>query len=173
MNYKPVFQFTNNLFFFFFYDIKQDQSDNNLWTSVNPIMLVDSSTSTLWTSLFPVAGYLVSFFIATIIGIPLINANRAEPYQTLHSAASDIDQHCLPINLLEVSRLNWINCCFYFTCRNFFKNQTDSSVVIPTQLKPDKLTRERKNCMNIIILFPFFVCVKVFCYFSISTQCFK
>ena len=36
-------------------------------------------------------------------------ANYADSDQTLHSAASDLAQHCLPVILLGVSRLQWVN----------------------------------------------------------------
>ena len=36
-------------------------------------------------------------------------ANSEDPDQTPHSAASDLDLHCLPITLLQVSRLQWVN----------------------------------------------------------------
>ena len=39
-------------------------------------------------------------------------ANSADPDQILHSAASDLDLHCLPITLMGVSRLKWINACY-------------------------------------------------------------
>ena len=35
-------------------------------------------------------------------------ANRGDPDQTPHSAASDVGLHCLPITLLRVSRLQWV-----------------------------------------------------------------
>ena len=35
-------------------------------------------------------------------------ANSEDPDQMLHSAASDLDLHCLPITLLGVSRLQWV-----------------------------------------------------------------
>ena len=35
-------------------------------------------------------------------------ANSGDPDQTPHSAASDLGLHCLPIFLLEVSRLQWV-----------------------------------------------------------------
>ena len=41
-------------------------------------------------------------------------ANSEDPDQTPHSAASDLGLHCLPITLLGVSRLQWVNdiaCC--------------------------------------------------------------
>ena len=36
-------------------------------------------------------------------------ANNEDPDQMPHSAASDPDLHCLPITLLRVSRLQWVN----------------------------------------------------------------
>ena len=36
-------------------------------------------------------------------------ANSGEPDQTPRSAASDLGLHCLPITLLWVSRLQWVN----------------------------------------------------------------
>ena len=42
-------------------------------------------------------------------------ADRGDPDQTPHSAASDLGLHCLPITLLGVSRLQWVNCfCTWF-----------------------------------------------------------
>ena len=35
-------------------------------------------------------------------------ANSEDPDQTLHSAASDLGLHCLPITLLRVFRLQWV-----------------------------------------------------------------
>ena len=36
-------------------------------------------------------------------------ANSGDADQTPHSAASDLRLHCLPITLLLVSRLQWVN----------------------------------------------------------------
>ena len=36
-------------------------------------------------------------------------ANNEDPDQTLPSAASDLGLHCLPITLLGVSKLQWVN----------------------------------------------------------------
>ena len=36
-------------------------------------------------------------------------ANSGDPVQTPRSAASDLGLHCLPITLLRVSRLQWVN----------------------------------------------------------------
>ena len=35
-------------------------------------------------------------------------ANSGNPDQMLHSVASDLGLHCLPITLLGVSRLQWV-----------------------------------------------------------------
>ena len=36
-------------------------------------------------------------------------ANSGDPDQKLHSAVSDLGLHCLPVTLLRVSRLQWVN----------------------------------------------------------------
>ena len=36
-------------------------------------------------------------------------AKSGDPDQTPRSAASDQDLHCLPITLLGISRLQWVN----------------------------------------------------------------
>ena len=36
-------------------------------------------------------------------------ANSGDPDQTPRSAASDLDMHCLPVTLLGLSRLQWVN----------------------------------------------------------------
>ena len=35
-------------------------------------------------------------------------ANRRDPDQTPHYAASDMGLHCLPLTILGVSRLQWV-----------------------------------------------------------------
>ena len=37
-------------------------------------------------------------------------ANSGDPDQLPFSAASDLDLHSLPINLLGISRLKWVKC---------------------------------------------------------------
>ena len=37
-------------------------------------------------------------------------SNSGDPDQMLHSAASDLGLHCLPVTLLGISRLQWVNC---------------------------------------------------------------
>ena len=36
-------------------------------------------------------------------------ANSGDPDQTPRSVASDLGLHCLPVTLLRVSRLQWVN----------------------------------------------------------------
>ena len=37
-------------------------------------------------------------------------ANSGDADQMPHSVTSDLDLHCLPIIILGVSRLQWVNC---------------------------------------------------------------
>ena len=39
-------------------------------------------------------------------------ANSGDPDQTARPAASDLGLHCLPVTLLGVSRLQWVNDLF-------------------------------------------------------------
>ena len=41
-------------------------------------------------------------------------ANSGDLDQTSHSAASDLRLQCLPVNLLGVSRLQWVNVSLFF-----------------------------------------------------------
>ena len=50
------------------------------------------------------------FIIAIFIGKPVINANSVDPDQTLHSAASDLGLHCLPMSRLWDARHKWVKC---------------------------------------------------------------
>ena len=61
--------------------------------------------TTLLNGLFPIAWCLVSLLLILlcIIEIPVFHANCADADLTPHSA--DLGLHCLPINLLGVSRL--------------------------------------------------------------------
>ena len=50
--------------------------------------------------------------------IPVFNANSVDPDQMLHSAASYLGLHSLPITLLGVSQLKWVKLhlsCYYIT----------------------------------------------------------
>ena len=42
-------------------------------------------------------------------------ANSRDPDQMPHSAASDLGLHCLPVTLLGITRLQWINRSFVDT----------------------------------------------------------
>ena len=42
-------------------------------------------------------------------------ANSGDPYQTLHSAVSDLGLYCLPVTLLWVSRLQCVKAVFHNT----------------------------------------------------------
>ena len=74
---------------------------------------MDSSIIIIWIGVFfPKAGCLVGFqYYYYVIEIPVhvFYANSADPDQTPHSAACDLGLHCLPVRLLRVSRLNWVN----------------------------------------------------------------
>ena len=54
-------------------------------------------------------GCLINFLIPSFIEIPLLNANREDPDQTPHSAASDLGLHCLSMSHLWDARLQWVN----------------------------------------------------------------
>ena len=56
--------------------------------------------------------------------MPKLFANNGVPDQTPHSAASDLGLHCLPITLLRVSRLQWVNLKL---CMLFSKNSHHGS----------------------------------------------
>ena len=70
---------------------------------------MDSSTIALWTWPSPtegVSGLLLGLLV--IIEIIILNANRVNPDQTLHSAASDLGLHCLRMSHLWDARLKWV-----------------------------------------------------------------
>ena len=63
----------------------------------------------LWTSLFPtggVSGYVL--ILPCLVEIRVFNANRVDPDQMPHSAASDLDLHCLQMPLLRYARHKWV-----------------------------------------------------------------
>ena len=49
-----------------------------------------SNTKCSWVS-----GYFL--LLLSFIEIPVSNTNSVDPYQMLHSLASDMDLHCLPV----------------------------------------------------------------------------
>ena len=61
---------------------------------------VDSSASTLWTSPFPVRRVSGWFLYSSCnVEISEFNANSVDPDQKLHSSASDLGLHCLPMSV--------------------------------------------------------------------------
>ena len=57
-----------------------------------------------------IRGVWLVFIITIFIEIPVLNANSVDPDQTLHSAASDLGPHCLPLSLLWDARHKWVKC---------------------------------------------------------------
>ena len=55
-------------------------------------------------------------------------ANSGDPDQMLHSAASDLSLHCLPITLLGVSRLQWVNAA------GLESNSVDPDQIMPSEM---------------------------------------
>ena len=55
-----------------------------------------------------VSGYFIITCRCFIEIPPFFNANSVDPDQTLHSVASDLGLHYLPVTFLEVSRLKWV-----------------------------------------------------------------
>ena len=62
-------------------------------------------------------------------------ANSGDPDQMLHSAASDLGQHCLPFTLLGVSSLQWVkyaeSTMGYVCCKSDYRNPV--SIVLDMQ----------------------------------------
>ena len=55
-------------------------------------------------------------------------ANSGDPDQTPRSAASDQGLHCLPITLLRVSQLQWVNILVTVLADHFFSNSLNISL---------------------------------------------
>ena len=76
------------------------------------LSLVDSSTALYGQFHFLSKGCLVCFLaLPFIMEIPVFNANSADPDQMPHSAASDLDLHCLLISLFGNARHRWVKTC--------------------------------------------------------------
>ena len=58
-------------------------------------------------------------------------ANSGDPDQMPHSAASDVGMHCLPVTLLGLSRLQWVN-------EQSFNDTLTNDIVSFKQLGPDQ-----------------------------------
>ena len=61
-----------------------------------------------WKSQISIAGTSGCEIYIFLEKMAKLFANSGDPDQTPHSAASDLDLHCLPITLLRVSRLQWV-----------------------------------------------------------------
>ena len=58
-------------------------------------------------------------------------ANSGDPDQMLHSAASDLGLHCLPVTHLGVSSLQWVNIAFAcHTAEKLLRKISDNSEII-------------------------------------------
>ena len=53
-------------------------------------------------------------------------ANSRDPDQTPHSVASDLGLHCLPVTLLGISSLQWVNS--FVTNVPFYLNTVDRPI---------------------------------------------
>ena len=76
------------------------------------------ATSTLRAGLFlieRVSGWVL--LLLWLIEIPVFNAKSVDPDQTPRSAASDLDQHRLPMPLLLDTRRKWVKA--YTVCHLF------------------------------------------------------
>ena len=60
-------------------------------------------------------------------------ANSGDPDQTLHSAASDLGLHCLPVTLLQVSRWQCVNEAQSFSLAPHHFLSTDNSLYKDTR----------------------------------------
>ena len=87
-------------------------------------------------------------------------ANSRDPDQTPHSAASDLGLHCLPITLLRVSRLQWVQ--FHVTIIVFVKLCHSLG----------KFSRQQLN--DIFLIFPLKIVFDILCILShVETICMK
>ena len=62
-----------------------------------------------------------------------VYANSGDPDQMPHSAASDLGLYCLPITLLQVSRLQWVN--------PFISAEQTMADIYANNLDPDETAR--------------------------------
>ena len=81
------------------------------WTLIQLFRLVGFQQQGVW----------LVFIKLCLIEIPVFYANSVDPEQMLHpAAASDLGLHCLPVTLLGVSRLKWVNTLSWFFFFFFF-----------------------------------------------------
>ena len=71
---------------------------------------MDSSITTFFLDRSVSNSRVSDYFILLLcfIEIPTFNANSVDPDQMLHSPASDLALHCLPLTIFWVSRLKFI-----------------------------------------------------------------
>ena len=67
------------------------------------------SHTVYWKSPISILG-TSSYEIYTFLQMAKQFANSGDPDQMPRSAASDLGLHCLPVTLLQVSRLQWVKC---------------------------------------------------------------
>ena len=98
--------FRRHFFFFFFFVLVQN--DNIILTHC--ILIINRLSHTIYwkspISILGTSGYKIYIFLEKMAKLI---ANSGDPDKTLRSAASDLGLHCLPITLLRVSRLQWVN----------------------------------------------------------------
>ena len=58
-------------------------------------------------SILGTSGYEIYIFLEKKMA--KLFANSGDPDQTPHSEASDLGLYCLPVTILRVSRLQWVN----------------------------------------------------------------
>ena len=88
-------------------------------------------------SILGTSGYEVYIFLEKMAKV---FANSGDPDQTPRSAASDLGLHCLPITLLRVSRLQWVNALLLASCPtiwtiSFLSYNLNKFIWIPVDLK--------------------------------------
>ena len=64
--------------------------------------------SSLDRSISYIRGIWLVLLLSCFVEISDLNANGVDPDQMLHSAASDLGLHCLPMSLLWGARLKWV-----------------------------------------------------------------
>ena len=88
-------------------------------------------------------------------------ANSGDPDQTPHSATSNLGLHCLPVTLLGVSRLQWVN--LYLTYPKLVRpfnlyhlmdkingQQIDDSFLVFPRKRIEKMGKIRKTFLYIV-----------------------
>ena len=87
---------------------------------------------------------VIFLFLPCIIEMPVFNANSADPDQTPHYAASDLDLHCLPMSLLWDATHKWVKLNIF----HYFQREITSAEnnLLPCYMNPlSKSTLIQKN----------------------------